>query len=301
MREDRGARSMAESGARIDKMGSNSFPQRDTADSSAPRSISRSKAALIAVVALGVGTGIGWLLPRSEPGPAPCATPGCDESARAADLAATAPHSTEALRKALTDSLVQNTQLAGHVQFLEALIAALGEPADDLDDLTQRTIAQMDDRELRTAITTTTDLEPEDLEDVDDVQAYAARLAAIAMDGILSEANPPANADRVQFATAPPQGDPSAIARDRFERSERLIYAIFPTADYEHDYVTLKWYRTDEPQMLMLDRLRVVPEDPHGWVWIRRSEDWDAGQYQVDVYSGDEAMDRIAVGRYRVK
>jgi len=292
---------MTESGARDDTMGSTSFPQRDTPDSSAPRSISRSKAALIALVALGVGTGVGWLLPRGERDPAPCATPGCDKSAQAADLAATAPHSTEALRKALTDSLVQNTQLAGHVQFLEALIAALGEPAGDLDDLTQRTIAQMDDRELRTAITTTTDLDPEDLEGVDDVQAYAARLAEIAMDGILSEANPPANANRVQFATAEPRDDPSAIARNRFERSERLIYAIFPTGEYERNHVTLKWYRTDEPQMLMLDRLRIVPEDPHSWVWIRRSEDWDAGEYQVDVYSGDEAMDRIAVGRYRVE
>jgi hypothetical protein len=282
-------------------MGSASTPPPDTPDARATRSISRSKAALIALVALGIGTGIGWVLPRGEGARAPHAGPDRDDGAQPEGVAATTPHSTAALRKALSDSLARNTQLAGHVQFLEALLAALSEPAGDLDDLTQRTIAQMSDRELRTAIATTTELDEEDLEGVEDVHAYAARLAEIAMDGILSEADSPSGANRVLFATVAPRGDPSAVARDRFEPSDRIIYAIFPTGDYRDDYVTLKWYRTDVPQILMLDRHRIVPGDPHGWVWIRRPEDWEAGEYQVDVYSGDEGMRRIATGRYRVE
>lgn len=282
-------------------MESASTPPPDTPDARGPRSISRGKAALITLVAFGIGAGVGWMLPRGEGARAPCAGPDCVDRGRAEGVAAPAPHSTAALRKALSDSLARNTQLAGHVQFLEALIAALSEPAGDLDDLTQRTIAQMSDRELRTAIVTTTELDEEDLEGVEDVHAYAARLAEIAMDGILSEADPRSGANRVQFATAAPEGDPTEGARDRFEPSDRLIYAIFPTGDYPHDFVTLKWYRTDVPQILMLDRHRIVPGDPHGWVWIRQSEDWEAGEYQVDVYSGDEALRRIATGRYRIE
>jgi hypothetical protein len=37
------------------------------------------------------------------------------------------------------------------------------------------------------------------------------------------------------------------------------------------------------------------------YVWLEPSAGWQSGEYQVDIYTGDEAMNRLAVGRYSVR
>jgi hypothetical protein len=130
--------------------------------------------------------------------------------------------------------------------------------------------------------------------------AFAARLAEVAMEDIVEPAGEPSGAIRVLFTTKPETRDPQVLARERFTTQEPRIYAVFPTAGYTHDTVMIKWYRTDPPQILLFRRYDIRPGDAYGFVWLQPKQSWEPGSYRVEVYAADEAVTRLARGRYQV-
>ncbi len=65
--------------------------------------------------------------------------------------------------------------------------------------------------------------------------------------------------------------------------------------------VMVKWYRRDRPEILLFQRYPVVPGDANGYVWSDGNGGWDTGQYEVNIYTGDEAMTLLASGYYWIR
>jgi hypothetical protein len=237
-------------------------------------------------IAVGVGLGRAWFH-DPDVGAAPPAGTALE---RAADP-------DPALSAALAAERLTALGLAARVRGLEALLDDLGGAGGPA--LLDRAIASLSDAELRSVLASTVRLRADELDGVRDMRAFSARLAEVAMADIVAPAADPGGAAPVVFATGP-EPDPALDTRS-FPPDTQRIYAVFPTVDSDHGVVMVKWYRRDDPEILLFQRYPVVPGDDHGHVWLDPGAGWEPGQYQVGVYSGDESVTLVASGRYAVE
>ena len=190
----------------------------------------------------------------------------------------------EELHQTLTDSWHTIFNLAEKIDSLELLVEELREQELDARQIVADAISTMSDRELHSIVASLAHLSPEVLDEVTNVRAFAARLAAVAMAGVVEPARAMSDADEVVFATRPTIPDPESLALDRYDVDDSRIYAFFPTDRYEQDAVMVRWLRTDRPQILAFERYPINSGDAQGHVWLHPKGGWQPGQYQVDVY-----------------
>ena len=255
----------------------------------APSGRLRGRQALVGlVVGIVVGAGLGRASVSGAPSADALPDPPVAEVAAGRDVA---------LAESLVAERLAALRLAARVRGLEALLADVREAGGP--EMLERAISTLSDDELRAVLASTVHLGDDELDAVRDVRAFSARLAEIAMADIVEPAADAADASRVVFATRPDPGAASAAAS--FPPDTPRIYAVFPTGDRDHDAVMVKWYRRDDPAILLFQRYPVVPGDDRGYVWLAPDAGWEPGQYQVGVYTGDEAVTLVASGRYSVE
>ena len=228
-----------------------------------------------------------------------CAAPAGPQTAARLETAGSNARELE-LERALEYSWLDTLRLAAKVDSLESLLEELQGGELDHRALVQSAIANLGERELQSIVASAASLSAEDLEQIEDMPAFAARLAEVAMEDIVEPAADPGGGDPVFFSTAPETSEPAALARTRFTPLDARIYAIFPTASYAQGTVMIKWYRSDPPQILLFRRYAIRPGDAYGYVWLNPKDGWKPGQYRVDVFAADEAVTRLAQGRYSV-
>jgi hypothetical protein len=69
---------------------------------------------------------------------------------------------------------------------------------------------------------------------------------------------------------------------------------------YRENEVFVKWYRIDEPEILLFDQYAIRRDAEFSYVWLEQENGWAEGEYAVEFYSADEALKKIASGRYSV-
>jgi hypothetical protein len=80
------------------------------------------------------------------------------------------------------------------------------------------------------------------------------------------------------------------------------IYASFDTFAYPETEVLVKWYRADEPELLLFNKYPIDPIKDHNFVWLQKSQGWDSGRYTVEIYSVrvEDNIKMIARGDYTI-
>jgi hypothetical protein len=228
-----------------------------------------------------------------------CAVPAGPQTAARLETAGSDARELE-LERALEYSWLDTLRLAAKVDSLESLLEELQGGELDHRALVQNAIANLGERELQSIVASAASLSAEDLEQIEDMPAFAARLAEVAMEDIVEPGAAPSCAERVLFTTTPETRDPAAVARSHFTPLDARIYAVFPTANYAQGTVMIKWYRSDPAQILLFRRYAIRPGDAYGYVWLNPKDGWNPGEYRVDVFAADEAVTRLAQGRYSV-
>lgn len=203
------------------------------------------------------------------------------------------------LDSALTQSWLANLQLAARIRSLESMLGEVSK--GDRSQVVGRILSTLSDQDLQAILASAVHLSPDEIDDVRDLRGFSERLAEIAMEDTLQPGNDIGGAEHVVFTNSPETGNLDSVARDQFDPAEPRIYAVFATEDFEGDTVMIKWYRRDQPKILLFQRYMIAPRQRHGYVWFRPDGDWERGQYEVAVYSGDEAMTPLASGHYTVQ
>lgn len=150
-----------------------------------------------------------------------------------------------------------------------------------------------------------TRITPEDIPPTLSIQEFAAHVAAIATKDIstaggqVSWPEDPTVTD-IRFGTSPRQSEPTESPKTRFSSYDTRIYAVFDTSPFEHSGVLLKWYRIDQPELLILQKYEIDPHAAYNYVWCKRQEGWPTGQYRVEVYSLGQSFRMISSGEYEV-
>ena len=190
--------------------------------------------------------------------------------------------------------LVDRWSVYGRDEIVEQLAAWDGDPVEVIDVV----IESMTDHELRSVITSLTGLTDKDLHEVHGLRAFARRASAVAMENIVSvDDSPPQILLPVEFSHDPNKVE--SFKTDQFVGDER-IFAVFPTGPSTQDEVFVKWYRSDDPEILLFDRYPIQRETDQDFVWLENKEGWPQGEYAVEIYSADKAMSHLASGRYVV-
>jgi hypothetical protein len=52
--------------------------------------------------------------------------------------------------------------------------------------------------------------------------------------------------------------------------------------------------------VFVLQRYRVSAGDRYSFVWLKRPQGWDPGNYEVEVYAANDELTPLAWGRYSV-
>lgn len=163
-------------------------------------------------------------------------------------------------------------------------------------------IGQLSDEQLVGVIAGMTNLTEHDLSGVRDPREFASRLSSVVMDGVLRD--PVADetpGEAVEFATrVTPFNAPDEPSTD-FEAGTRRIYAVFPSDGYREDTVMVKWYRSDQPELLMFKKHPIQTSDDQSYVWLEPTGGWSAGDYRVEFYTNDDRLGKIASGDYSVR
>ena len=163
-------------------------------------------------------------------------------------------------------------------------------------------IEQMSDEELVTAITGVTNLTESEVSSVRDLREFASRLSSVAFQGVLSEPEPNLpEVDAVSFSTQVTDANSAEGANENFEAGGGRIYAVFPSDRLHQDKVLAKWYRSDRPELLMLEMHEINPQDGSSYVWFEPDSGWEPGEYSVEFYTTDSSVEKIATGQYTVR
>ena len=183
----------------------------------------------------------------------------------------------------------------------EPLSSTARDTASNPSRSVQHLLNAMSDQDLRSILLTSLHLTTAELEEIRDLRGFTQRIATTAMDDVIEPPRIRSGQDHVRFATSAEASDLPSNTQVQFNATTKKIYAIFPTPDLTHDQVMVKWYRRDQPEILLLRRYPVVRQDQYGHVWFDPDADWEPGEYRVDVYSADEDVTPLASGDYTIR
>ena len=158
-------------------------------------------------------------------------------------------------------------------------------------------LAKMNDREIIDTVSGLTELDAEDFDDIRDVRRHVLRLAEIATGlpvPVSAEDTP------VVFARSVDPDGQTVLEDLAFHDRVRAIYAVFPTDAPPSDAVYMKWQRTDASEPLHLDRHSIETSRDRNYVWLEPGDGWSEGTYQVEVYSADDELTPLAIGRFDI-
>jgi hypothetical protein len=79
------------------------------------------------------------------------------------------------------------------------------------------------------------------------------------------------------------------------------MFGAFPLEAGAPAHVIAKWYRVDQPELLMFEELPIRGRDGQAFVRFDRPEGWPQGDYRLEVYAPGEAFELIAAGSYETR
>lgn len=182
---------------------------------------------------------------------------------------------------------------------------------EDPIELADAVIEEMSEQELIEAVAGLSSYPDEELRRYRDLRGFVRRLSRIALEP--EDPDPEDEKSKwyepfvypyeIEFSTLVNlnEDNTTRIAQSSFATSVAKIYAVFPTQAYAGDHVLVRWRRTDQPSLLLLDRYPILVEDHTSYVWLRFPEGWPEGEYHVSVFTDGERPRPLAGGEFGVQ
>lgn len=186
----------------------------------------------------------------------------------------------------------------------------INRPIDEL--ISQKLEAlNLNDQEMMGLIQSFIDIDPDDVPREIPIMDFAVRLVKIAANGVLTpveiesikNALPPVP---VYFDTSTNPDYSVKDPRETFFSEQTRIFASFDSSQLTDDNVLVdsvlvKWYRTDQPQILLMKSFPIRPLSNYNHIWLDRPQGWSRGNYQVEIYSFQDDTKLFASGQYNIE
>ena len=169
----------------------------------------------------------------------------------------------------------------------------------------------LDDQEILGLIQSFINIDSDDVPSQMPIKDFAAKLVEIAAHGVLTPAQGESTTNGptplpVYFDTSTNQDFSVLDPKETFLSEENKIFAAFDSSHLTDDNVLVdsvlvKWYRTDQPQVLLMKSFPIRPLSNYNHIWLERPQGWPMGDYQVEIYSFQDDLDVIASGKYNIE
>ena len=169
----------------------------------------------------------------------------------------------------------------------------------------------LDDQEMLGLIQSFINIDSEDVPSQIPIQDFAVKLVKIAANGVLTpvqsesitNAPPPLP---IYFDTSTNPDYAVSDPRETFFPGETKIFASFDSSQLTDDNVLVdsvlvKWYRTDQPQILLMKSFPIRPLSNYNHIWLDRPLGWPRGDYKVEIYSFQDDTNLMASGKYNIE
>jgi hypothetical protein len=194
---------------------------------------------------------------------------------------------------------------------LDKIIEAdISRPIDEI--ISQKLEAMnLDDQEMIGLIQSFINIDPDDVPPQMPIKDFAVKLVKIAANGVVTPLQSKSNMNDplplpVYFDTSTKPDYSVSDPRETFLTEETKIFASFDSSQLTDDNVLIdsvlvKWYRTDQPQILLMKSFPIRPLSNYNHIWLDRPRGWLRGDYQVEIYSFQDVTKLIATGKYNIE
>ena len=173
--------------------------------------------------------------------------------------------------------------------------------SDDPDGLVASVVDGMSRSELEIALVHVTGRDLAELEQIGNLHEFAKSYAQVAMAGILTEAPSTPESGAIEFATRMADLYEQGPPRTLFDAASPRIFGVFPLETAPDGELIAKWYRVDQPELLMLEEVPVISSHGEAFVRFDRPEGWPEGDYRLEVYAPGDEFELIAAGSYETR
>lgn len=174
-----------------------------------------------------------------------------------------------------------------------------------LDDM------NLDDQEMLGLIQSFINIDSDDVPSQIPIKDFAVKLVKIAAKDVLTQvrSEPITNAPPslpVYFGTSTNPDYSVSNPRETFLPEETKIFASFDSSQLTDenvliDSILVKWYRRDQPQILLMKSFPIRPLSNYNHIWLDQPKGWSRGDYQVEIYSFQDDTKLIASGKYNIE
>ena len=188
-----------------------------------------------------------------------------------------------------------------------------GDKDRPIDEIISQKLEAMnlDDQELLGLIQSFINIDSDDLPSNIPIKDFAVKLVKIAANGVLTagQTEPIANDPPpfpVYFDTSTNPDYSVSEPREIFFLEETKIFASFDSSrlideNVMIDSVLVKWYKTDQPRILLMKSFPIRPLSHYNHIWLDRPKGWSRGDYQVEIYSFQNDVKLFASGKYYIE
>jgi hypothetical protein len=169
----------------------------------------------------------------------------------------------------------------------------------------------LDDQEMLGLIQSFINIDPDDLPSQIPIKDFAVKLVEIAANGVLTPVQSKSNTNAppplpVYFDTSTNPDFSVSEPKETFLPEENKIFASFDSSQLTDenvlvDSVLVKWYRTDQPKILLMKSFPIRPLSNYNHIWLDRPHGWSRGDYQVEIYSFQDDTNLVASGKYNIE
>jgi hypothetical protein len=215
------------------------------------------------------------------------------------------------LRKKLDQMIKKASLQEEYISILDKIIEGdINRPIDEI--ISQKLEAMnLDDQEMLGLIQSFINIDSDDVPSQIPIKDFAVKLVKIAANGVLtpvqseSITNDPLPLP-IYFDTSTNPDYSVSDPRETFFPEETKIFASFDSSQLTDDNVLVdsvlaKWYRTDQPQILLMKSSPIRPLSNYNHIWLDRPQGWPRGDYQVEIYSFQDDTNLIASGKYNIE
>lgn len=88
---------------------------------------------------------------------------------------------------------------------------------------------------------------------------------------------------------------------EAFSDESQRLYAHFNIDEaYAYDSVLVKWYQQGSDNPLAFEYYPINRYSSENFIWIEPRDNWESGQYNVEIFSASETVELLSAGSYRV-
>ncbi len=158
----------------------------------------------------------------------------------------------------------------------------------------------MDDEQITSLIANNSTFSKKEISEMEDPIKFASKLAQInaGLNLVHSDSDLKYEKFSMRFSNQKDVG--SGLSQDMYPSSEGKIYSNFKLIGYSGKEVMVKWHNLSTLKTHIFKSYPINTDSDNNYIWLDMGNNWEEGEYSVEIYSKDESLNLLTEGKYGI-